>query len=49
MPGDDGRVRTSLFMFGAVTSRASPYKAYKKLKIGKNKILVNIWGLNDKN
>ena len=28
---------------------STPHKAYKKLKIGKNKILVDIWGLNDKN
>ena len=28
---------------------STPHKAYKNLKIGKNKILVNIWGLNDKN
>ena len=28
---------------------STPHKAYKKLKIGKNKILVDIWGLIDKN
>ena len=28
---------------------STPHKAYKKLKIGRNKILVDIWGLNDKN
>ena len=28
---------------------STPHKAYKKLKISKNKILVDIWGLNDKN
>ena len=27
---------------------ATPHKAYKKLRIGKNKILVDIWGLIDK-
>ena len=28
---------------------STPHKAYKKLKIGKNKILVDIWGLIEKN
>ena len=28
---------------------STPHKAYKKLKIGKNKILVDIWGLIDRN
>ena len=28
---------------------STPHKAYKKLKISKNKILVDIWGLIDKN
>ena len=28
---------------------STPHKAYKMLKIGKNKILVDIWGLIDKN
>ena len=28
---------------------STPHKAYKKLKIGKNKTLVDIWGLIDKN
>ena len=28
---------------------STPHKAYKKLKIGRNKILVDIWGLIDKN
>ena len=28
---------------------STPHKAYKKLKIGKNKILVDIWGLIDQN
>ena len=28
---------------------STPHEAYKKLKIGKNKILVDIWGLIDKN
>jgi len=28
---------------------STPHKAYKKLKIGKNKMLVDIWGLIDKN
>ena len=28
---------------------STPHKAYKKLKIAKNKILVDIWGLIDKN
>ena len=27
---------------------STPHKAYKKLKIGKNKILVDVWGLIDK-
>ena len=27
---------------------ASPHKAYKKLKIKKNKVLVDIWGLFEK-
>jgi len=27
---------------------STPHKAYKKLKIGKNKILVDAWGLIDK-
>ena len=27
---------------------ATPHKAYKKLKIRKNKILIDIWGLIDK-
>ena len=27
---------------------SSPHKAYKKLKIGKNKTLVDIWGLIEK-
>ena len=27
---------------------ATPHKAYKKLKIKKNKVLVDIWGLIDK-
>ena len=27
---------------------STPHKAYKKLKISKNKILVDIWGLIDK-
>ena len=27
---------------------AAPHKAYKKLKIGKNKTLIDVWGLIDK-
>ena len=27
---------------------STPHKAYKKLKIGKNKILIDVWGLIDK-
>ena len=27
---------------------SAPHQAYKKLKIGKNKIVIDIWGLIDK-
>ena len=27
---------------------STPHKAYKNLKIGKNKILIDVWGLIDK-
>ena len=27
---------------------SAPHKAYKRLKIGKNKILIDVWGLIDK-
>ena len=27
---------------------STPHKAYKKLKIGRNKVLVDIWGLIEK-
>ena len=27
---------------------STPHKAYKKLKIGKNKVLIDVWGLIEK-
>ena len=40
--------KKSLIKKSDIIILSAPHKAYKKLKIKKNKILIDIWGLIDK-